>query len=509
MLICISILSISCIEEIDITEFTNQYDVFEPELRVEALMLPQDNTAIIRIDKTIAIDDASLFDCIDDNNNWVGSECVCNGVNVDESGKDEYYDCEFEINISDCAEIGGLWLENPNPFLDGLCDLSYVEKESCNNYTYVDNRIEWMIKDDVGSDGLLSYDSNGDGDYDDFEDFPPDEDGTEGNGIPDCGEPNVDDLEEITESGNVHMGTNDCEIVKITYNDNIECKFAYSENAGTIFESSGLLDFSDGTGCQGGEVIDSIEELNELYYSYGAWVPIDNDDDCPADFFSQYENGAYNLYIKCGDEIITNNNPESIPHPIVFIDEIDATEENIGACVNESNIYECLTNYEIDATTFSINTDDFNSNYILWVSTSTWYQAVQYFDPYYSCFPWGATYPSWTYYHGHPVAALPPGDETNHFPSGNSPIIYTSGEVVVSSTDADVGCYQYKISTFSDGYESYYFYSQLDLKDPVRSNLRKGKFENGQIIKDENGDVVIGAFGAMSGNTISIDVLPQ
>ena len=35
----------------------------------------------------------------------------------------------------------------------------------------------------------------------------------------------------------------------------------------------------------------------------------DNDDDCPADFFSQYENGAYNLYIKCGDEIITNNNP--------------------------------------------------------------------------------------------------------------------------------------------------------------------------------------------------------
>ena len=53
------------------------------------------------------------------------------------------------------------------------------------------------------------------------------------------------------------------------------------------------------------------------------------------------------------------------------------------------------------------------------------------------------------------------------------------------------------------------FYSQLDLKDPVRSNLRKGKFENGQIIKDENGDVVIGAFGDMSGNTISIDVLPQ
>ena len=73
----------------DITEFTDQYEVFNPELRVEALMLPQDSTAIIRIDKTIAIDDASLFDCIDDNNNWVGSGCVCNGIYFDTSEKDE------------------------------------------------------------------------------------------------------------------------------------------------------------------------------------------------------------------------------------------------------------------------------------------------------------------------------------------------------------------------------------------------------------------------------------
>ena len=56
-----------------ITEFTDEYEAFEPELRVEALMLPEDSTAIIRIDKTIAIDDTSLFNCKDDNGNWVGS----------------------------------------------------------------------------------------------------------------------------------------------------------------------------------------------------------------------------------------------------------------------------------------------------------------------------------------------------------------------------------------------------------------------------------------------------
>ena len=37
------------------------------------MMLPDDKTAIIRIDKTISIDDESLFNCIDDNDNWVGS----------------------------------------------------------------------------------------------------------------------------------------------------------------------------------------------------------------------------------------------------------------------------------------------------------------------------------------------------------------------------------------------------------------------------------------------------
>ena len=123
---------------------------------------------------------------------------------------------------------------------------------------------------------------------------------------------------------------------------------------------------------------------------------------------------------------------------------------------------------------------------------------MQYFDPYFSCFPFGGPYENWTYYHGHPAVAYPPSDETNHFPSGNNPTIFSNNEVVVSSTTEDIGCYQYRMYTFSEGYKNYYFFSQLDLKDPVRSNLRLG--ENG------TGEVVIGAFGAISGETITFKI---
>ena len=56
--------------------------------------------------------------------------------------------------------------------------------------------------------------------------------------------------------------------------------------------------------------------------------------------------------------------------------------------------------------------------------------------------------------------------------------------------------FKYDIYTFSGGYKNYYFYDQLDLKDPVRTNLR-----------DENGNTVMGAFGVMARNTINFKVL--
>ena len=94
-------------------------------------------------------------------------------------------------------------------------------------------------------------------------------------------------------------------------------------------------------------------------------------------------------------------------------------------------------------------TNDLNS--LIYVSTSEWYQAVQYNDPYYSCFfnPNDQSDIEWCYYHGHPAVAYPPTQETNHFPSyPEIPIIFTSEEVVVSDSQLSIGCYKYDIFTF-------------------------------------------------------------
>ena len=113
LLICL-VLFYSCIKEIDITEFSDQYGDFEQELRVEALILPADSTAIIRIDKTISIDNETLFNCEDDNGNWVASGCVCEQNTCPE-------------NVNDCDAVGGLWLiTESNPFLDGYCNLNGI-----------------------------------------------------------------------------------------------------------------------------------------------------------------------------------------------------------------------------------------------------------------------------------------------------------------------------------------------------------------------------------------------
>ena len=467
----------SCIKEIDITKFSDQYGDFEQELRIEALILPADSTAIIRIDKTIAIDNETLFNCQDDNGNWTGSSCVCDETNVNnQCPKDE----------NDCAAIGGLWLvTESNPFLDGYCDLSVIEESNCLNQIF---NLEWSIIDDVGEDGQLGDPTDED------EDFDTDEPSKgEGNGIPDCGEPNVDDLEEITElSGEIHE--QNCNTVQIIYNDNQICNFEYSEYAGVIYEGSSIyqsgFEFADTTSCQLGDIIYDPADLDSLYYNYGAYIP----SNCPEDFFSKYENGTYSLYIECDDQTIISNNSETIPYPVVFVDDNSLNMDDVGSCLNNGNIYECLNdNFQVDNLEFIVGAENNLLNYI---STETWYQAVQYFDPFYSCFDEPGTNPKWVYLHGHPATAYPPSNLTNHFPPGDSPIIFTNEEVVISSTTEEIGCYQYRMYTFSEGYSNYYFASRLNLKDPVRSNLRN----------QNSGEVVIGGFGVMSEEAVTFKI---
>ena len=187
--------------------------------------------------------------------------------------------------IADLLEACGLVTET-NPFIDGYCDISIIEETNCLSETF---DLKWSIIDDTGEDGVIGdpTDEDEDGNFEEPS-------SGEGNGVPDCGEPNVDDLEEITEGGLIHE--NDCSQVYITYNNNDICYFAYSESAGTVYEGTGFLEFSDGSGCQEGEILFDGSELSDFYYNYGAWVP----NNCSEDFFTHYDDGSYSLYIQCG-----------------------------------------------------------------------------------------------------------------------------------------------------------------------------------------------------------------
>ena len=99
------------------------------------------------------------------------------------------------------------------------------------------------------------------------------------------------------------------------------------------------------------------------------------------------------------------------------------------------------------------------------------------------------------YVHGHPAAVV---SDENIFDDK----LITWIEAVVSeqykNMDGEVesSSFKYEIFTFSEGYKNYYFSDQLDLADPVRSNLR-----------DSFGNTVMGAFGAMSSRTLGFEVM--
>ena len=86
------LLLLSCSEELDISEFSDDFAEYESELRIEAIILPTDSSAIVRIDRSILIDEAELYNCIDDDGDWVEEDHDDNGngrpdpgeTNVDE-----------------------------------------------------------------------------------------------------------------------------------------------------------------------------------------------------------------------------------------------------------------------------------------------------------------------------------------------------------------------------------------------------------------------------------------
>ena len=93
------------------------------------------------------------------------------------------------------------------------------------------------------------------------------------------------------------------------------------------------------------------------------------------------------------------------------------------------------------------------------------YQNVQYYYDY------SSTPNRYLYYHGHPDGAT---EVENIY--GNASLI---GESVITielnefPNTPNINKFYYEMFTFSESYKNYYFFDLLDLRDPVRTNLRE------------------------------------
>jgi hypothetical protein len=457
ILLLILIVVLSCKKELNITEFTNNFSYYEPELRIEALILPHDSTSLVRIDRSFLLSDTIPYICIDN----------------------DYGD----ISKDSCESIEGAFWHGRTNDTTAYCG-------DWNPYIH-----------DIGSDGILAADNNSDGDYEDFGDVAPDEDGTENNGKLDCDEPNVDSYVDLLP--NVHDQF--CEVSMIKKINNVEdiCNFEFNENAGHFFNNKY-------TGDNSNSIFDNIESIN-----YGAYVP---GPDCSKEFWINYS-AEYTFLADCessGFSIIQSKSPIKLSRPVIFFLPGDSLE--IIQCTD----YDCLqanssiSNYSSDSLLyFGRYSIDSYIHYVSILPNIT-YQAVQYM--------YDSEDDEYVYLHGHPdvgtdmfnivdsvsvmieavVSEFYDGygngvwDNEELYADVNQNNQWDEGEYFIDSADdlPDVDTYYYEIFTFSDSYEKYYFNDQLFLDDVERTNLR-----------DQDGKPILGAFGSMTSEKIYFQII--
>ena len=407
------LLLLSCSEELDISEFSGDFAGYEPELRIEAIILPTENTAIVRIDRSILIDEAELYNCIDDDGDWESSYFYC----ADDTSS-------FESKIE--------------------CDSGCVEE------------CVFHLNDDLGTDGVDSNESG-------F--VKPDKDGSEGNGQPDCGEPHVDEYDEILPQ--IHVQGCDVQIVR---NEDI-CNFIYDSLAADFFYREG--------GHTHAATMADIEIT-----SYGAYVP---GDDCDTFDWRDFE-GEYTFSASCStfseNDTIRSKEPMRLSKPVVFYMESD--HETMKSCVS----HDCLIqNSTISDTVYFAEKAPEQYLYYASLFESSYYQAVQYHLD--------KTSGEYKITHEHPDQAT---DIENIW--GN--ICLMKEKIITQIFDgnddgineADIS--KYEIFTFSESFTNYYFFDMLDIRDPVRTNLRD---QNGE------GNPVMGTFGSMTSNEIILRII--
>ena len=482
---------LSCQKELSITEFSDDFSNYESELRIEALILPTENTAIVRIDKSYTLMDTTLYDCID-------NDFSING----------------EITLDSCNTVNGIWHGDENSTI-----------AHCGNWNYLIH--------DLGIDGEIGDPTDDDGDcencnYDDdncLENCRKEDSIGENNGVPDCNEPNVDNYTELLSETNVHENSCEVSMTKIDYEGSEEtCYFYYNSLGGNFFD-----DRFSGSNSQ---LID-----DKIVINYGAFLPRDN---CSSTMWSDIEGkphieSEYSFNANCEDAgfgNITSKEPITVSNPVVFVDTIfdplmnipkdqsAIIEYLINLGIQNCNEYDCLEENKLllenNSIYFPRNAQE-QTTFILWASITpdVYFQATQYM------------YDSDGVdknFHGHPAIGTDFLNIVNNVclmsesvvpifydgygnniwdvkevfadSSGNGE--YDIGEYFIDQSDGigDIDKYYYEISTFSESYKNYYFYSQLLPYDPVRSNLR-----------NENNEFIMGAFGSITTNKIDIQII--
>ncbi|MCF7823231.1 MAG: hypothetical protein K9N35_03575 [Candidatus Marinimicrobia bacterium] len=101
--IMILLMIVSCTEELSIADFSDDFENYQQELRIEGILDQKDfSKSIIRIDRTILVTDTTLFNGRDDNGDWVSF--------TDENGNGRWDDGEA---LND--DIGGEYQGPNNP----------------------------------------------------------------------------------------------------------------------------------------------------------------------------------------------------------------------------------------------------------------------------------------------------------------------------------------------------------------------------------------------------------
>lgn len=361
-----------CEKELDITQFSDDYSTYRPELRIEAVLHTyHPDRSIVRLDRTITVDDTTIFNGRDDDGDWI--------TFTDLNGN-------------------GQW-DKGEP-----------------------------LNDDLGEDGIEGQ-PNG---------FPLKDEG-EGNGRPDQGEPHVDEYDEVLPA--IH------DTSAIVFVENIEDSSA---------KLGQRIDFKWVGTADSFQVIrrqlthEGNEEIEIETVSYGAYRPAGSDTlECGCRYELTVISEQFGLTV--------TGQTRPIP-PVSFL--------------NDHPIY-----------THERNGDTLNFNYgtssgIVWesdVRTTVYYIKLEKV----------LENDSLELVYRHPSFPIDELTRLNGgIPLGVEPI----------AADVFPGLYKLTVSVMDENYGRY-FYSDLSLRDPAKSNLR-----------DQDGHPILGAVGSVSDNHVFIRI---